>query len=178
MRESNTRFARIVTSGALAAVLILTLGSDTDAASCEGAAGYATVAIFVLKDAAGNPTLSRPPDVVIYKDPSPEENGRVCFVVRDLGRGQALAIAAKPVDQQEGGTAWKNPFPGLAPILARKEDRTSFASPRPTAIGRWKYALTLRKGEALLDQIDPVIIIDPGGGGNIGPGGGGDTLQP
>ena len=137
---------------------------EARAGACEGAPGFATVSIFVVKDAAGKPALSLPADVVIYKDPGPNQNGKVCFVIRDLARHQTLKIAAKPDGEQQGGSTWQNPFPGLVVLLKRGSNANVAASPAPRQVGSWAYRLDLMKGSDVLHSIDPVIIIKPGGG--------------
>lgn len=150
---------------AVVSLSVLGLGAvEARAASCEGAPGFATVSISVVKDAAGKPALSRPADVVIYKDPGPNQNGKVCFVVRDIARRQTLKIVAKPDDEQQDPSTWQNPFPGLVVLLKRGTSANAVASPAPRYAGSWTYRLDLMKGDDVLHSIDPVIIIKPGGG--------------
>ena len=166
---------RFVAGVVVCAFAIACAAIEVRAASCEGAAGFAIVSISVVEDSAGKPALSQPADVVIYKDPGPNENGKVCFVVRGLAWRQSLKIVAKPDDQQQGGSSWQNPFPGLSILLKRGRAGNFAASPAPKYSGTWTYRLDLMKGGDVLHAIDPVIIIKPGGGGdgsqNIGPDG-------
>ena len=152
-------------SCAVVSLFVLGLGAvQVRAASCEGAPGHATVSISVVKDAAGKPALSLPADVVIYKDPGPNQNGKVCFVVRDIARRQTLKIVAKPDGEQQNGSKWQNPFPGLVIRLKRGSSANAVASPAPRYAGSWTYRLDLMKDGDVLHSIDPVIIIKPGGG--------------
>ncbi len=133
------------------------------AAECEDAAGYARVEIAISYEMVGEKRVVKavnvkPDEAKIYKTGSPN---KVCWVIPNLGSGLSLEISGKDVDG--------NPKPfGDAPIVAAGGEAESG---EPTVTGRWRYNVTIKGGPKPFIK-DPIIVIDPGDGGSVQPGGG------
>ncbi len=148
----------------VAALVIAGLCGVTNlAAECADAAGYERVEIAISYEMVGEKRVVKavnvkPDEAKIYKTGSPN---KVCWVIPNLGSGLSLEISGKDVDG--------NPKPfGDAPIVAAGGEAESG---EPTVTGRWRYNVTIKGGPKPFIK-DPIIVIDPGDGGSVQPGGG------
>ncbi len=145
------------------ALLLLPQPSGATAA-CKDDRSFARVEIFIHYERTDRKYLIksvdvRPEEVKIFMEGTPN---RVCWVITNLMTGLSLEISGKA---RPG-----NPKPfGGKPIVAKDGEA---ASPVPGEPGRWLYQLMIRGGPD--DYVkDPVVVIDPGSGGTVSPGGSG-----
>ena len=146
-----------------AAIMIAGIAGVTDvAAECAEGADYKRVEINISYEMIGEKRIIKavnvvPDEATIYKTGSPN---KVCWVIPNLGSGLSLEISGKDVDG--------NPAPfGAAPIVASGGEAESGT---PSVAGRWSYNVTIKGGPKPFIK-DPIIVIDPGDGGTVQPGG-------